>query len=130
MRQRAAGIIIKDGKILLLYRRREGNVYYIVPGGGIEEGETPEQAAIREIKEETNLDVEIDRLFFEFDGTRNSHEYFFTVKNIQGEACLGGEELEKNSEENYYEVAWVQLSRLPEINLLPGEVREKLIKTL
>ena len=130
MRQRAAGVIIKDGKILLLHRQKAGKVYYVIPGGGLEAGETPQQAAIREIKEETNLDVEIDELIFEFIGVYKYPEYFFTVKNIQGEARLGGEELEKNCEENHYAIAWIELEKLSEINLLPQEIKEKIISTL
>jgi 8-oxo-dGTP pyrophosphatase MutT (NUDIX family) len=126
MRQRAAGIIIKDGKILLLYRRRNGFEYYAIPGGGIEEGEAPEIAAVREVKEETTLDVEIDRPILELDGIHNQHEYFFMAKNIHGEARLGGEELERNSEENHYELEWIDLAKLSEINLLPQEIKEKI----
>lgn len=56
----SAVIVIHEGKFLLAERNKENyNGYYIIPGGGVEFGETTEQAAIREIKEETNLDVEI-----------------------------------------------------------------------
>ena len=34
----------------------EGRTFYSIPGGGIEDGETPEQTAIRELKEECGLD--------------------------------------------------------------------------
>ena len=127
MRQRAAGIIIQDGKILLLHRQKAGRVYYIIPGGGIEKGETPEQAAKREIKEETNLDVEIDKLICKIIGGYGYPEYFFLAKNIQGEAQLGGEEFEKNCEENHYAIAWTPLDKLKEINLLPPEIKEKIL---
>lgn len=54
------GVIIvnKEGKILV--GKRKGGVApkYSIPGGGLEMGETFEQGAIREIKEETNLDVQ------------------------------------------------------------------------
>ena len=128
MRQRAAGIIIQDGKILLLHRQKAGEIYYIIPGGGLEAGETPQQAAKREIKEETDLDVEIDELIFEFNGVYGYPEYFFAVKNIQGEARLGGEELEKNCEENHYEIAWVEIKKLSETNLLPPEIKSIIIE--
>ena len=42
MTQRAAAIVMKDNKILLMYRRRNGFEYYAVPGGHIENGEKPE----------------------------------------------------------------------------------------
>jgi 8-oxo-dGTP diphosphatase len=58
----AAVLVEKDGKYLLAERNKENaKGFWIIPGGGVEFGETTEQAAVREIKEETNLDVEIVR---------------------------------------------------------------------
>jgi 8-oxo-dGTP pyrophosphatase MutT (NUDIX family) len=54
-------IFSKDGK-LLLGKNRKGGVYegsYVVPGGGVEEGETKEIALQREMKEETGIDINI-----------------------------------------------------------------------
>ncbi|ADG13263.1 NUDIX hydrolase [Methanocaldococcus infernus ME] len=57
------GIIFEDNKILLIKRRNEPfKGYYALPGGFVECGESCEEAIIREIKEETNLDVEIEKL--------------------------------------------------------------------
>ena len=56
----AAVLVEKDGKFLLAERNKvNANGYWVIPGGGVKFGETIEAAAIREIKEETNLDVEI-----------------------------------------------------------------------
>lgn len=53
-----AGLVIKNGKYLLVKEKLgDGKEYWIVPGGGVEFGESLEQAIIREMKEETNLDV-------------------------------------------------------------------------
>ncbi len=52
-------VIIKDGKILLEKRKNEpGKGKWSIPGGLVELGETIEQTAIREVKEETGLEVE------------------------------------------------------------------------
>ena len=59
---RACGAIIRDGKILMVRHQHEGRNYWTLPGGGLEHGETPAQAAIREVAEETGLIVSIDRL--------------------------------------------------------------------
>jgi 8-oxo-dGTP diphosphatase len=54
----AAAIIVHDGKVLLVKRRiSEGSLSWQFPAGAIEAGETPEQAAARETKEETGLTV-------------------------------------------------------------------------
>ncbi len=49
IRNRGAAIIVQEGKIALIKRIREDETYYVFPGGGIEEGETPEEATRREI---------------------------------------------------------------------------------
>ena len=51
-RNRGAAIIVQEGKIALIKRIQEDETYYVFPGGGIEEGETPEEATKREIFEE------------------------------------------------------------------------------
>lgn len=52
-------VIIKDGKILLEKRKNEpGKGKWSIPGGLVELGESVEQTVIREVKEETGLEVE------------------------------------------------------------------------
>jgi ADP-ribose pyrophosphatase YjhB (NUDIX family) len=51
MNQRVRGIIIENGKIVLIERVKGDKTYYIFPGGGVEEGETILQALHREMKE-------------------------------------------------------------------------------
>jgi len=53
----ASALIIDNGKVLLLHHIKLG--VWLYPGGHIEKNETPDQTVIREVKEETGLDVEI-----------------------------------------------------------------------
>lgn len=54
----AAAIIVKDGRVLLVRRRvKEGSLSWQFPAGAVEEGESPGEAAVRETREETSLDV-------------------------------------------------------------------------
>ena len=59
MSESVATILFKDGKILLI-KRRDIPVW-VLPGGGIDPGESPEAAACREMEEETGCQVEIVR---------------------------------------------------------------------
>lgn len=64
---RYQGAIIKDDQILLIMHHalKTSVAYWVVPGGGILEGETEEECVIREMKEETNLEVEVVRLLLD-----------------------------------------------------------------
>lgn len=64
MGKAARAIILKDDKILVMHRNKHGSEYYTLVGGRVNENETPEQALIREVKEETGLDVTSSRLVF------------------------------------------------------------------
>jgi len=58
---RVAGILIHKGKILLAEHEKAGEKYWVIPGGRLKFGETLKKALLREMKEETGLDVEIGK---------------------------------------------------------------------
>lgn len=122
-------IIIEDDKVLLMYRRKlkEDGIlreYYAIPGGGKEENETLHENVIREIKEEFSIDVEVlGYLGKEEDDTSITH--FFHCKKINGEPKLGGLELERNNPNNYYEIRYVDLKEINNINISYQNIIEK-----
>ena len=120
--ERACAVVIEEGAILLMHRRKAGIEYYTVPGGKIEPGETPEQACIREVLEETGLTVEITREFAVLSNL-GRREHYFCARKLSGDLRLGGPEAERQSEANFYEPMWVSLDLLPEYRLLPEEIK-------
>ncbi len=61
-RIRAAVLIWRDGEVLLVRHEKGGRSYWLVPGGGVDPGETMVEAGARELREETGYDVEVGRL--------------------------------------------------------------------
>lgn len=59
--------VVQDGKILLIQHRehKSGRAYWLLPGGGMEAGETEEEAVRREVLEETNLEVKVECLLLD-----------------------------------------------------------------
>jgi 8-oxo-dGTP pyrophosphatase MutT (NUDIX family) len=71
----AAVAWIHDDAGRLLVVQLHGRDLWGLPGGGIEPDETPEQAVVREVAEETGLEVRIDELGGAFGGPRLHHTY-------------------------------------------------------
>lgn len=116
------GIIIEDGFVYAMFRRRikdDGTVkeYYVIPGGGIKENETLEENVIREMKEEFSVDVKIDGYLGKDEG-EDTIAHFFACSIVNGIPCLGGEELERCTESNYYEIRKVSINDLDKVDIL------------
>jgi len=59
IRIRVGVLIWRDGEVLLVRREKGGRSYWLVPGGGVDPGETMVEAAPRELLEETGYSVEV-----------------------------------------------------------------------
>jgi 8-oxo-dGTP pyrophosphatase MutT (NUDIX family) len=64
MSKASRAIIIDNDKILVMHRNKQGSQYFTLVGGRVNDDESTEQAVIREVKEETGLDVVSTRLVF------------------------------------------------------------------
>lgn len=87
------GIVFSsDRKEILLIKRRDVPVW-VLPGGGIDKGETPEKAAIREMEEETGLKVSIKHKIAEYTPIcRLARFTYFFECQIEGGSPLAGDE--------------------------------------
>jgi 8-oxo-dGTP diphosphatase len=123
---RARAIIVQDNCIALIKRQRAGNTYYVIPGGGMEPGETPERTAIRESREELGLHIEIERLLAEisFHGRK---QYYFLAKATGGKFGTGeGPEMlgKYPAERGTYTPVWLPLKSIAHANLFPPAIAE------
>ena len=122
-------LILDNDKILLIHRFKYGREYFVLPGGHIEEGESEEEALVREIKEETNLDARIDKKLWTLKNPLdNSENHFFLVTKFSGNLQLGGPELERNCEEDKHIFEWHSLNEVSELNLVPEPLKKKIIE--
>ncbi|MCC2377300.1 NUDIX domain-containing protein [Bacillus wiedmannii] len=120
IRNRGGAIIVQEGKIALIKRIREGETYYVFPGGGIEEGETAEEATKREIYEELGVHIKVEHLIakVEYKGT----EYYFNAYIIDGVFGSGKAEEFKMKDRGSYIPLWLPMHELEKVSIKPYEV--------
>jgi ADP-ribose pyrophosphatase YjhB (NUDIX family) len=58
---RVSGILIHDKKLLLISHRKRGEIYWLLPGGGVQYGEPLETALKREFMEELNIRIDVQQ---------------------------------------------------------------------
>jgi len=131
MRIRAVAILVEDGRVALIERHRSGRHYFTFPGGGVDSGETAEQAVVRELEEETGLHVVVRRKLGHVWFQGNRQEYFL-VEALGGEFGTGtGEEFTEPHPGNphgTYHPLWMAISELLEHPVLPVEIAERVVR--
>lgn len=123
-RQSARVLILRDGNLLTFLRKRHSRKtgewieYYSIPGGGIDKGETAEQAAVRELQEEMGIQIALGPQVAHSKGVRFEH-FVFTGKIIAGEPHFAedSEEAMSASVHNQFIVTWVAVDELTPQNL-------------
>lgn len=109
-----------DGRILLVHKVDNG--LWALPGGGMELGESIEDCAVREVKEETGLDVEITGLIGVYSNPRHVIEYTDGEVRQQFSLCyttaiLGGN-LAHDHEST--DLQWIHPDQIPDLNMHPS----------
>jgi 8-oxo-dGTP diphosphatase len=129
MKERVRAIIINNDKIILIKRVKSEGVYFVFPGGGVEDGENKTEALLREVREELGLDVVIRELVSSLRLDKDKFEqieYFYLCDVISGTLGTGdGPEFQNNSSyEGSHEVLEISIANLKELNLFPLEIRD------
>jgi 8-oxo-dGTP diphosphatase len=131
MSYRAAILLLQDDKIAMIERHRQGLHYFTFPGGHVDEGETPEQAAIRETMEALGLQVELKKLVVKM-GWQGKWQYYYLVEVTGGTFGTGtGEEMHHPlPEKGTYRPVWVPIANLLNQPVKPREMAELVLRFL
>ena len=129
MRNRSGIILIEDNKLALIERHRSGLHYFIFPGGGMDEGETPEQTAVREAQEELGISVAIKQKIAELFINGNTQHYFLVDTTGGGFGTGTGEEYgEYDPAYGTYLPLWMPLGDVMNRNVLPRELAQLVVR--
>ncbi len=119
MRRAVRAIVIKNDSMLVMHRNKFGHQYYCLVGGGVDAGETEEQALIREIHEEASLEVANLRLvYIEEAGKPYGNQYIYLCDYVSGEPVLweGSDEAKIHKlGQNLYSPGWLPLTDLEKV---------------
>lgn len=111
---RVTGILIEDGRILLVRQRLSEKRGWSLPGGRLERGESLAQGLIREFREETGLAVRVDRLLYLCDAAASGNTLMhitFAVTRTGGQLTLPTNEFDENP---IRDVRFVPVDELPD----------------
>lgn len=128
-RVRVAGILIENNKILLIEHLKKNKKYWLVPGGGVDWGESTAEALIREYKEETNLDIEVEKFLFLSETIAPDKEKHVINLYFQIKRCENTEEMVLGDEKNLVDLKFITKEEIESIKLYPN-IKTQLVQLL
>ena len=114
-------VLDEEKKMLLVKQHHEDKDIWMVPGGGIEEGEGARQAAAREVKEETGLDSTAGKFLGVVESSFLQHGEKHCEINLVYELSI--ENSDVAAQEDWIGFEWCPISNLDAANLLPADIR-------
>jgi len=131
IRTAARAVVICDGKLLATKMRDQRGIYYILPGGGQQPGETLRDTVRRECREEVGVEVEVGPLLYVREYIGKNHdfsprhkqfhqlEHVFLCTTADPHACSPGSEIDNHQ----IGVAWLALEALADIRFYPESIK-------
>lgn len=133
-RTAARAIIVRDNKLLVMKRNKFGDIYYALIGGGLDSGETPVQAMVREVYEEAGMAITTYRkVFIESAWGRFGDQHIYLCGDPGGEPMLQPETDEaklNNIGRNTFEPMWLEISQIPKVKFRSPNLQKQLILSL
>jgi 8-oxo-dGTP diphosphatase len=126
MKARAAIILIEGGQVAMIERRRQDHLFYVFPGGHVETGELPTEAAVREAKEELGLEVRVAWLVAESTYAGRPH-FYYLADCTGGEFGSGhGKELSRSvdSERGSVKPVWLPIADFDKVVIYPARIAQ------
>lgn len=129
--ERAGVIVLRDDRLALIERHHRGWRYWVLPGGGVEAGESVAGAALREAREELGVEVAVGQLRVridhrEEDGSVQRQWYFDAAVADDAIRVVGPELI---SGRGSYEAVWVPIAELEPDRVLPSAVVRWILDT-
>ena len=117
---RVSVVLIRGDEILLIRHRRDARFYWVLPGGGLESGESLTACAAREIQEETGLDINILRLLYVCEVLSPSGRKHVLDLIFLGELAEVGQPIRPSRHWTIEEPHFIPLRDLPSVELYPA----------
>ncbi|ELA9326010.1 NUDIX domain-containing protein [Vibrio parahaemolyticus] len=125
-KQRVSVLLVnrENAEILLIKRLKDSRIYWVFPGGGVEFRELLSQAIVREIFEETSLEIDNpEEIFSVINRGRKEHFFLVSVPFFEPKLSTQSPEVKAQNCSNQYELTWVKINDLSQLNLVPVEAK-------
>lgn len=117
LRVRAALWVVREGKLLLGQHRKDGKTYFLLPGGGVDPGESWGEAAAREMQEELGVEARAGALLAVFENRSADTGRHIMHAILRGEVV--GDPTPTGDDERVVGCRWVGVEELSELTILP-----------